>query len=72
VAGLRRYGFHTDATRIARKYLATSDALFARTGQLWEKTDALTGDVARGEYQAAPMLGWSAGVYLACTEVTAT
>jgi alpha,alpha-trehalase len=72
VAGLRRYGFHADATRIARKYLATSDALFARTGQLWEKTDALTGDVARGEYQAAPMLGWSAGVYLACADVLAS
>lgn len=68
-AGLRRYGFTADANRVAQKYVATSDALFARTGQLWEKTDALTGDVAGGEYHAAPMLGWSAGVYLACREM---
>ena len=39
-------------------------ALFAKTGQLWEKTDAETGEVAGGEYDAAPMIGWTAGVYL--------
>lgn len=68
VASLRRYGFDAEARRIAQKYVATTDALFAKTGQLWEKTDALTGEVAGGEYHAAPMLGWSAGVYLACRE----
>jgi alpha,alpha-trehalase len=67
VAALRRYGFHTDADRIAQKFIATTDALFAKTGQLWEKTDARTGEVGGGEYHAAPMLGWSAGVYLALT-----
>jgi len=68
VAALRRYGFHADADRIAQKFIATTEALFARTGQLWEKTDARTGEVAGGEYDAAPMLGWSAGVYLALTD----
>jgi len=66
VEGLRRYGFRDDAQRLARKYLETSIALFERTGQLWEKTDAETGEVAGGEYDAAPMLGWSAGVFVAC------
>jgi alpha,alpha-trehalase len=68
VTGLSRYGFHEAAARIARKYLHTTDRLFKKTGQLWEKTDAETGDVAGGEYEAAPMLGWTAGVYLALAE----
>lgn len=65
VAGLRRYGFHEDADRIAQKFLLTTERLFQKTGRLWEKTDAVTGGVAGNEYAAAPMMGWSAGVYLA-------
>ncbi|MFP4381371.1 MAG: trehalase family glycosidase [Candidatus Sumerlaeia bacterium] len=68
VDGLRRYGFDDDAKRIAQKYIDTTRRLFEKTGQLWEKTDAETGDIAGGEYDAAPMLGWSAGVYLALLE----
>lgn len=67
--GLRRYGFDGDARRIAQKYLQTTVDLFAKTGQLWEKTDAETGEVAGGEYDAAPMLGWTAGVFLALNEL---
>jgi len=65
VEGLRRYGFHDDAARIARKYLDTNARLFAATGKLWEKTNALTGEIDTTEYAAAPMLGWSAGVFVA-------
>lgn len=65
VAGLARYGHDDAARRIAQKFVATTDALFARTGMFWEKTDAETGEVAGGEYDAVPMLGWSAGVYVA-------
>lgn len=68
VAGLARYGLDEDATRIANKYIGVSNRLFDETGQLWEKTDAQTGSVAGGEYEAQPMLGWSAGVYLACAD----
>lgn len=68
VASLRRYGFEEDARRIAGKYVETTRSLFARTGQLWEKTDVETGDVAGGEYDAAPMIGWTAGVYIALRE----
>jgi alpha,alpha-trehalase len=64
MTGLQRYGFLADAQRLARKYVATADRLFAKTGRLWEKTDAETGEVAGGEYEAAAMIGWSAGVYL--------
>lgn len=72
VTGLDRYGYHADARRIAQKFVDTTDRLFARTGQLWEKTDAETGDVAGGEYDAAAMLGWSAGVYVGCNNLITT
>jgi alpha,alpha-trehalase len=69
VEGLLRYGYQEDARRVARKFVETTENLFEKTGQLWEKTDAETGDVAGGEYDAAPMIGWTAGVYLSCLEV---
>ena len=65
VQGLRRYGYEADARRIADKFCAWVERDFARTGQLWEKFDVLTGEIAGGEYAAQPMLGWTAGVYLA-------
>jgi len=68
VAGLHRYGYEGEARRISRKYVALADALFARTGKLWEKTDAERGIVASGEYSAPSMMGWSAGVYVALAE----
>ena len=63
--GLDRYGFHEDARRIAEKYVAWTIRHFERTGQLWEKLDVTTGEIAGGEYEAQPMLGWSAGVFTA-------
>jgi alpha,alpha-trehalase len=63
VEGLRRYGLKEDARRIARTFIDTTDRLFESTGRLWEKTDGETGEVAGGEYEAAPMMGWTAGVY---------
>jgi alpha,alpha-trehalase len=71
IAGLRRYGYETDARRLARKYLATSTRLFEKTGRLWEKTDAETGEIAGGEYEAAAMMGWAAGVFVACSDYLA-
>ncbi len=62
--GLQRYGFDDDVRRIARNYVNLNIRLFEKTGQLWEKFDAVTGEVADGEYEAAAMLGWSAGVLL--------
>lgn len=72
VTGLHRYGFTEDAGRIAEKYCRTTEALFEKTGQLWEKTDVETGAVAGGEYDAAPMIGWTAGVYIALKELLAS
>jgi alpha,alpha-trehalase len=71
LTGLARYGYHDHAARIADKFIRVTGQLFEKTGQLWEKTDAETGAVAGGEYSAAPMMGWSAGVYLALSECIA-
>lgn len=66
VLGLDRYGYKTEARRIAQKYVTTAEALFGQTGKLWEKTDSERGAVIDAEYKAPPMMGWSAGVYVAC------
>jgi len=67
--GLRRYGFDDDARRIARKYADLIIRHFQQSGQLWEKFDVVTGGLAGGEYEAQPMLGWSAGVFVKACEV---
>jgi alpha,alpha-trehalase len=70
IMGLRRYGYHAEARRLAEKYVRTCARNLAATGQLWEKYNALTGgiDVA-DEYKMPPMMGWTAGVFLLAAEV---
>ncbi len=70
ILGLRRYGYHAEARRLAGKYVLTCARNLAATGQLWEKYNALTGgiDVA-DEYKMPPMLGWTAGICLLAAEV---
>lgn len=72
IMGLRRYGYHAEARRLAEKYVMTCARNLAATGQLWEKYNAQTGgiDVA-DEYQMPPMMGWTAGVFLLAAEVLA-
>jgi len=73
IMGLARYGYHTEAQRLAQKYVDTCARNFATTGQLWEKYNGITGalDVA-DEYKMPPFLGWTAGVFLYAREVLAT
>ncbi len=60
-----------DAARIAGKYIGTVDRVFAQTGELWEKYDALEGKVSvTCEYDTPEMLGWTAGVYKYLAEKT--
>ncbi len=67
IEALEHAGRKADALRIAQKYTATVERSFASTGRLWEKYNVHTGDRnAVGEYGTPEMLGWSAGVYLAC------
>jgi alpha,alpha-trehalase len=68
MAAMETCGFDEDADRIARTYVDVVCNLFDKTGQLWEKIDATTGEVAGGEYKAQPMLGWSAGAFIACSK----
>ena len=62
-----RYGYAEDARRIAGKFRRTVEKTFADTGLLWEKYDVRTGGVSVSKEYATPsMLGWTAGVYVAC------
>lgn len=66
---LKNYGYDESAERIAKKYIDTVERVEAKTGQLWEKYNADTGDCdAACEYETPPMLGWTAGVYLKFVE----
>jgi alpha,alpha-trehalase len=67
--GLEHYGFATDARRVALKYCEAQRTMFAASGHLWEKYDVTTGKPGRAEYAADPMLGWTAGVFLALRDL---
>lgn len=64
--GLNNYGFEKDAVRIAKKYINLVEKVFEETDNIWEKYNVLEGNIAvNNEYKMPPMMGWSAGVYLA-------
>lgn len=68
--GLSRYGYEKEAARIAQKYTALIEKNFAAYGKLFEKYNGVTGDIdAVSEYGTPEMLGWTAGVYLACSDM---
>jgi alpha,alpha-trehalase len=68
IEGLARYGFHEEARRIAATFVRTTVRLFEKTGKLWEKVDAETGEPAHAEYACAPLFDWTAGVFVLLTE----
>ena len=65
VEGLDHCGFKEDAARIAGKFLTTLSTEFERTGQLFEKYNALTGssemgdDIVFGYDTNEPGFGWT-------------
>ena len=62
-AGLRRYGHDALAQDIARRWIATVQAAYARTGLVFEKYDVEAGAVgAGGEYAPQIGFGWTNGV----------
>ena len=65
VRGLENYGYHSDAARLAEKYVGSICRIYSRTGTLWEKYD-VTDIFANvdAEYETPQMLGWSAGTWL--------
>lgn len=69
VFGLDRYGYRSDALRIAEKYLRLVVKSYRRTGTIWEKYDVVSGLKSEGEeYQTPEMLGWSAGTFICLSE----
>lgn len=67
-----RLGLKDEATRIAWKYCKATEMLFERTGKLWEKYNAENGELDRtSEYGTPAMLGWTAGVYILCSQYLA-
>ena len=69
ISGLRRYGYTTDADRIAKKWLDCNNKVFASTGKLWEKYDVVRCDVGLpGRYPTQSGFGWTNGVYVRLTE----
>ena len=71
IQALARYGFETDARRIAEKYVRTVITNFRATGNLWEKYNAVTGGTdVKSEfgYPLPQMVGWTAGVFVFCAE----
>ena len=63
----QRLGLKDVVMRIANKYCQATDALFEKTGKLWEKYNAENGELDQtSEYGTPAMLGWTAGVYIVC------
>ena len=66
---MKELGLDEDALRIAEKYRNVLQRNFETTGKLWEKYNAITGEIAvTSEYETMPMMGWTAGVYRYFTE----
>jgi len=63
VSGLRRYGHDALAEDIARRWIATVETAYARTGLIFEKYDIEARTVgAGGEYAPQIGFGWTNGV----------
>ena len=61
---LVNYGYTEQARIVANKYVNLVEKNFETTQNLWEKYDGITGEKASLEYNAPPMVGWTAGTYI--------
>jgi arylsulfatase A-like enzyme len=69
IQALDRNGFTDDAQRIASKYVRTVIRCYAKTKDLWEKYNAVSGTVeVVDEYQMPRMMGWTAGTFVYAAE----
>ena len=68
VAGLERYGYHTEARRIAREFTSTVETNFVHDGTLREKYNVVSADanvaVATGYKANVIGFGWTNAVYV--------
>lgn len=66
VMAMEQYGYRDDALRIADKFVRLVEKVFDQTNNLWEKYNVVDGNInVTNEYDMPPMMGWTAGVYLA-------
>ena len=69
ISAFDKYEYHEDALRIAKKYVETTESIFEKTHNLWEKYNVVKGNIdVVSEYGTPPMFGWSAGVYVYAKE----
>lgn len=63
--GLERYGYHTAAERIARKWLRSNLTKFEQSGRFYEKYNVIdpAGEPSPGVYPAQVGFGWTNAVF---------
>jgi len=66
IKGLDNYGYKKAAFRLAEKYVQSMTRIYKKTGNLWEKYNAVSGDIdVKDEYtMPGAFMGWTAGVYI--------
>ena len=66
IKGLDKYGYKQEALRIARKYTTGIINNYKHTGNLWEKYNAVTGNLDVNDEYKMPgaFMGWTAGVFM--------
>lgn len=65
IEGLERYGYHTAAERIGRKWIKSNLLKFEQTGQFFEKYNVIdtAGEPTSGVYPSQTGFGWSNAVF---------
>jgi alpha,alpha-trehalase len=64
--GLRRYGYHDDAQRIALKWLRRVAAVYTDTGEFLERYNVVdAGGSTPGRYRPQPGFAWTNAVFVA-------
>jgi len=66
IRGFDNYDYKDTAHRIAEKYVLSMAGIYKKSGVLWEKYNAVSGDIdVKDEYtMPGAFMGWTAGVYI--------
>jgi len=65
INGLQKYGFKSDAERLAIKWLDLNKKIFNRTGKFWEKYDVVGCKIGHsGRYNTQSGFGWTNAIFL--------
>jgi alpha,alpha-trehalase len=65
IKGLMNYGFRKEAMRLAVKYLDVNKSAMEKSGLLWEKYNAVTGDAGKGDrYPTQSGFGWTNAIFI--------